>query len=212
MILSFIQYYCARTKIIKRGRKNPRRKIWHLTFDICFSLIKNGINFNFFSPQDLIISLLIDNCLTERLIRDLETQTLISSGVIALANFANATDSRECSEGVCLRAIALNRGGCAAKSADKLLLRSCGMATGSFIPLLRVYSSRLFLAALTSTINASRIPGLNQNLRPKPSYVDCISSDSCILLYIYHVIFHYIAFYYIAFWWFLLSNYCDNYL
>lgn len=56
----------------------------------------------------------------------------------------------------------------------KLLLRSCVMVLCSFI-LLRMYSSRLFLAALTSTINAPRIPGLNQTLRSICSYVEYIS-------------------------------------
>lgn len=67
----------------------------------------------------------------------------------------------------CLRAAALNRSGCAAKSTDKLPLRSCGGGC-PFVCRPGIFA-HLFLAAPTSTINASRIPNLNRNLRPARS-------------------------------------------
>lgn len=65
----------------------------------------------------------------------------------------------------CLRAAALNRSGCAAKSTDKLPLRSRGVAVCTFVRPPGIFA-HLFLAAPTLTINASRIPNLNRNLRP----------------------------------------------
>lgn len=103
----------------------------------------------------------------------------------------------------CLRAAALNRSGCAAKSTDKLPLRSCEGGC-PFVCRPGIFA-HLFLAAPTSTINASRIPNLNRNLRPARSrrmlhrnYVRNIAYLNRIISYFLLYIFFYHAYFFIT--------------
>lgn len=132
--------------------------------------------------------------LSEWLIKSLKARKAgaISSGGVSYnwETSTRRTGANFCAR--CLRAAALNRNGCAAKSTDKLPLRSRGAAVRWFHP--PGTFAHLFLAAPTSTINASRIPNLNRNLRPARSYWMSPQNYGRNIMYLNHIISHFLSY------------------